>query len=210
MERHGSVHRSSRPSLPSPSPSPSTPQPTLPAHPPTDLFEAIELYGPFCEQEAGVIFAQLVGAVKHLWDAGWLHRDVKDENVVVDVWEGGLECRLIDFGSATPIPTHVSPVTGELIRQAQFEQFYGTMTYASPEVLRGERYDGEKQEVWSLGIVLYCLLFGEAPFSTPTAVLSAPLPLAISPAVLSAVRSAHPSTLSLRPTSPLLQDPVPR
>ncbi|KXS16582.1 Pkinase-domain-containing protein [Gonapodya prolifera JEL478] len=203
MAHHGRVHPPS-PLSPPPLPaSPAAPAPTSPqftTESPCDLFEAIELYGPFGENEAQVVFYQLVEAVAFLWERGWLHRDVKDENVVVDVET--LEVRLIDFGSANQLPTAHG--------RAIFDKFFGTMTYASPDVLRGGAYDGEKQEVWSLGIVLYCLLFGEAPFSTPQQVLGSPLRFTISSAVLAAVRAAHPSSLSLRPTSPLLHDPPPR
>jgi len=42
--------------------------------------------------------------------------------------------------------------------------FVGTIDYASPEVLRGEKYDGRPQDVWALGILLYTMLYKENPF----------------------------------------------
>ena len=45
-----------------------------------------------------------------------------------------------------------------------FTTFYGTLEYCAPEVLIGEKYAGPELEMWSLGVLLYVLLFGEHPF----------------------------------------------
>ena len=70
---------------------------------------------------------------------------------------------MIDFGSATHyVPAtsiHSSPSERKL-----FSTFYGTVEYCAPEVLVGEKYAGPELEMWSLGVLLYILLFGEHPF----------------------------------------------
>lgn len=43
----------------------------------------------------------------------------------------------------------------------------GSLDYAGPEILRGERYFGKEQDVWAFGVVAYVLIVGECPFMTP-------------------------------------------
>lgn len=69
---------------------------------------------------------QIVSAVEYLHSLSILHRDIKDENVIIDEH---FHAKLIDFGSATFMSE------GRL-----FATFYGTVEYCSPEVLAGNRY----------------------------------------------------------------------
>jgi serine/threonine protein kinase len=91
--------------------------------------------------------------------------DLKDENVVIDE---NYTVKLIDFGSAC---VFTNPAT-ELL------EFHGTLTYAPPEVLRGEKYRCDKAESWSLGVLLYTMLQGHLPFkNVQDAVYSKHIPL---------------------------------
>ncbi|KAF2652246.1 kinase-like protein [Lophiostoma macrostomum CBS 122681] len=97
------------------------------------------------------IFTQLVGAVSFIHSKSCVHRDLKLENVLLDKHEN---VKLVDFG-----------FTREYEGKTNYLQTWcGTVCYSAPEMLKGERYAGEKVDVWSLGIILYALLVGELPF----------------------------------------------
>ncbi|KAJ7489339.1 Pkinase-domain-containing protein [Mycena latifolia] len=115
-----------------------------------ELFDYLVEKGRLSEDETKVIFGQLCLAVGYLHDKGIVHRDLKLENVLLDE-----RCRvkLGDFG-----------FTREFERGALMETFCGTTGYASPEMLQGRKYLGPEVDLWSLGIILYCLLTGTLPF----------------------------------------------
>ncbi|XP_059087287.1 PAS domain-containing serine/threonine-protein kinase-like [Tigriopus californicus] len=115
-----------------------------------DLFEFLDRTPLMSEPLASYIFRQIVEAVGYLHSKNILHRDIKDENVIIDE---NFHAKLIDFGSATKFEF------GE-----QFDTFSGTIEYCCPEILQGNLYDGPEAEIWALGILLYIILFVEAPF----------------------------------------------
>lgn len=115
-----------------------------------DLFEFIDRQPLVDEQLCCFIFRQIVNAVDHLHSLRILHRDIKDENIIIDQH---FHVKLIDFGSATYMED------GKL-----FSTFYGTTEYCSPEVLAGNKYAGPELELWSLGITLFVIMFFENPF----------------------------------------------
>ncbi|KAM3418894.1 hypothetical protein BST61_g4854 [Cercospora zeina] len=115
-----------------------------------DLFDYIELRVTMEERECRKIFKQVAEALRHLHiNAKVVHRDIKDENVILD-GEGSV--KLVDFGSAA------------YIKSGPFDVFVGTIDYAAPEVLRGLPYRGKEQDVWALGILLYTIVYKENPF----------------------------------------------
>ncbi|KAI6216740.1 PAS domain-containing serine/threonine-protein kinase [Aphelenchoides besseyi] len=118
-----------------------------------DLFEFIESHPAMDEELISYIFRQIVDAVEYLHQNFIVHRDLKDENVIID---GNFCCKLIDFGSAAYFG-----------RDIVFSTFCGTMEYCSPEVLTGNKYLGPEVEMWSMGILLYTLVFFQNPFRTP-------------------------------------------
>ncbi|CAJ1072138.1 PAS domain-containing serine/threonine-protein kinase isoform X1 [Xyrichtys novacula] len=134
-----------------------------------DLFEFIDMQPRLDEPLASYIFRQLVAAVFYLRTKSILHRDIKDENIIIDKC---FHIRLIDFGSAAMM------VPGKL-----FYNFCGTLEYCSPEVLQGNPYEGPELEMWSLGVLLYTLLFSENPFCGVEEILGAKLkpPFPLSP-----------------------------
>ncbi|CAE6424883.1 unnamed protein product [Rhizoctonia solani] len=120
--------------------------------PPNDLFDLVEMYpqglpGFLIRSYLG----QMADALAFLHSKGICHRDIKDENVVLGPVG---RCWLIDFGSSG------------VVRRGGWDTFSGTLDYAGPEILRGERYTGPPQDVWAFGVVAYVLLVGECPFSS--------------------------------------------
>ncbi|KAF9240064.1 Pkinase-domain-containing protein [Melanogaster broomeanus] len=115
-----------------------------------ELFDYLAEKGRLSEDEARIIFGQLCLAVAYLHDKGIVHRDLKLENVLLDE-----RCRvkLGDFG-----------FTREYENGVYMETFCGTTGYAAPEVLQGTRYMGPEVDIWSMGVILYCLLTGTLPF----------------------------------------------
>ncbi|KAJ3124300.1 hypothetical protein HK098_001212 [Nowakowskiella sp. JEL0407] len=127
---------------------------------PCDLFECIDAHERIPESTAKHIFAQIALAVHYLNKKGYVHRDLKDENIVVDE---NYHVKLIDFGSAAVIPK---------LKHKFFNYFNGTMHYASPEICSGETYQGPEAEVWTLGILLYTIMFAENPFQDRNEILN--------------------------------------
>ncbi|KAI8918913.1 kinase-like domain-containing protein [Entophlyctis helioformis] len=122
--------------------------------PSMDLFECIEQFDRIPEDVAKFIFRQVAEAIRYLHSKSVVHRDIKDENIVID---NNFHVKIIDFGSAAI--EHPDP--GFL-----FDRFQGTIQYASPEILRGEKYRGRPSDIWAMGVLLYTILYGEVPFAS--------------------------------------------
>ncbi|EON66794.1 CAMK/CAMKL protein kinase [Coniosporium apollinis CBS 100218] len=116
-----------------------------------ELYHYLSTHGPLEPAKVQRIFTQLVGAVAYVHSRSCVHRDLKLENILLDKHEN---VKLVDFG-----------FTREYEGKASYLQTWcGTVCYSAPEMLKGDKYAGEKVDVWSLGIILYALLCGELPF----------------------------------------------
>lgn len=123
----------------------------LTQHTGDELYNHLLRTGPMEAAKVQKIFTQLVGAVSYVHNKQCVHRDLKLENILLDK-HGNV--KLVDFG-----------FTREYEGKSNYLQTWcGTVCYSAPEMLKGEKYAGEKVDVWSLGIILYALLAGELPF----------------------------------------------
>jgi formylglycine-generating enzyme required for sulfatase activity/tRNA A-37 threonylcarbamoyl transferase component Bud32 len=107
------------------------------------------------------IFGEVAGALAHAHKRGVVHRDIKPQNVLLDSESG--RALVTDFGIARTAEGGSLTATGMVV---------GTPAYLSPEQVTGEPSD-HRADIYALGVMVYEMLAGRAPFTgpTPTAVL---------------------------------------
>jgi serine/threonine protein kinase len=106
----------------------------------------------FIKEKAHDIFKQLATALAYMNASGWVHRDVKPDNILIN---SAGEVRLIDFAIAQRISRG-----GMLKRRGKSA---GTRSYMSPEQIRGEALDG-RADIYSFGATAYEAVTGRPPF----------------------------------------------
>ena len=129
-----------------------------------DMWDFINNKGPLNENLARVFFKQIVHTVLDMKANGVLHRDIKDENILVDL--NTFELKLIDFGAGT----HYT--------DAELTDFQGTRVYSPPEWLQTQAYKGDEACVWSLGVLLFNMIYGDIPFEHDEEIKSSELDFA--------------------------------
>ncbi|KAJ4331999.1 hypothetical protein N0V87_008739 [Didymella glomerata] len=117
------------------------------------------------------VFAEMVSAVRYLHEKLIVHRDIKLENVLLNILISSVpllknpQCHpypiatLTDLGLSRRIP---APPESPLLTTR-----CGSEDYAAPEILLGQPYDGRSTDAWALGVLLYALMEGRLPFDPP-------------------------------------------
>ncbi|XP_018516730.1 serine/threonine-protein kinase pim-1 [Lates calcarifer] len=124
--------------------------------PSEDLLKYTEFNGgTLQEEEAKTILKQLVDAAKELQDQGIFHRDIKVENILIEIGSNSPRVRLIDFGLSCFAK-----------KGSFFRTFYGTSAHIPPEWYSRCTYKAGPTTVWQLGVVLFEILHNKAPFET--------------------------------------------
>ncbi|KAK2750693.1 spindle assembly checkpoint kinase [Myotisia sp. PD_48] len=116
-----------------------------------ELYKHLRKETRFPEWKAAQYIAQMVAALKYLHKKHVMHRDIKPENILVGIHG---EIKISDFGWSVHAPN------------SRRETICGTLDYLPPEMLKPtlkKSYD-EKVDLWSLGVLTYEFLVGEAPF----------------------------------------------
>jgi eukaryotic-like serine/threonine-protein kinase len=142
--------------------------------------------------EAVDVAIQVASALAAAHEAGIVHRDIKPENIMLRP-DGYV--KVLDFGIAKLAESAFVAASAEraatadgaesmTLAETNLGSILGTVRYMSPEQARGGQVD-KSTDIWSLGVVLYEMVTGHAPFTgdTPRDVMSAiveqePLPLA--------------------------------
>ena len=104
-----------------------------------------------CEKTAKILYRQLIQGIKYIHSKGIVHRDIKLENILLDL---NNIVKICDFG------------VGKLTQKGQkLSDQCGTPVYMAPEIIKGDGYEGFPVDVWSSGVALYIMLSGNIPFN---------------------------------------------
>jgi eukaryotic-like serine/threonine-protein kinase len=122
-----------------------------------DLEDELLAKGALPVAEAVDIVIQVADAMKEAHDLGIVHRDLKPANLFVCRAGPRRIMKILDFG--------ISRVETEEARITLATSYVGTPHYAAPEQLRDASSADARSDVWSLGVVLFELLTGVAPFN---------------------------------------------
>ena len=107
------------------------------------------------------IALQTCDALAEAHTHGIIHRDIKPENILLT---NRGRVKLVDFGLTKAVPPKAG-IGGATAAESLTESgtVMGTLSYMSPEQLRGERLD-ERTDIFSFGIVLHEMITGDLPF----------------------------------------------
>lgn len=143
----------------------------LPLCPGGDLFELVISHrNEMKSRLVRRIFGEVCRAVAYLHESFVVHRDIKLENVLLNIpvehlLEPGFDYAAYPKAIATltdmGLSRQISPADPFLSTRC------GSVDYVPPELLMGQTYDGRQTDSWALGVLLYAMMEGRLPFDPP-------------------------------------------
>ena len=115
-----------------------------------ELFNYIVKKQRLSEDETCFFFYQIINGIEYIHSKGIAHRDLKPENLLIGKNQ---ILKIIDFG-----------LSNFYDGQKRLETPCGSPCYASPEMVKGKKYDGFNIDIWAIGVILFAMLCGYLPF----------------------------------------------
>jgi serine kinase len=130
-----------------------------------DLLTYVQRVGAIPEQKRTLWSYQLCDAVKYLHELEVVHRDLKLENLLLDI-NGNKNktkklmkiiflyldnMKLCDFGFSKDVLK---------CKEYLSKTYCGSRAYVSPEILLGLPYDAKKADIWAIGVIIYIFVTG--------------------------------------------------
>ena len=113
-----------------------------------ELFNYIVEKEKLSEKESSFYFYQIIQGVKEIHSKNICHRDIKPENLL---FTKNKILKIIDFGLSSEYENFLSTPCG-------------SPCYASPEMIKGKKYNGLSIDLWACGVILFAMLCGYLPF----------------------------------------------
>ena len=121
-----------------------------------DLFDYIKCTESGLEEKScKILFYKIVKIIQTLHQMGISHNNIKAQNILLD--GENFEIKICDLGASS----FTKKENGKKILQAKR---VGSDAYMAPEIILGLNYDGEKCDIFSLGVLLFFIMNYKAPF----------------------------------------------
>jgi len=116
-----------------------------------ELFDRIKEKGTYSEHDAAEALRQIFEGIEYMHSKKIAHCDLKPDNFLYSSHDKNAKVKIIDFGMS------------KFVRDRQhFRSLCGTPYYMAPEVIMGQY--NHHSDIWSLGVVMFVMLFGYPPF----------------------------------------------